>query len=774
MVVPLALALVPVWLMRDALLGLGALYQRDVHLYWHHQAEAFVRAVAAGSWPVWDRTVGFGQPLLANSSAQVLYPLTWLNLLMRPWWYYTVFAVVHLVLSAAGMYRAARALACSRLGALAAAVLWTASGPFVSYVILWHHFSGAAWLPWILAGALTLGRSPTPRAVLAFGGVFAMAILAGSFEMVAMGAATTAAALGWTLRHARAPWPEVRAVLVRAAAAGALALGLSAAQWMPTVEVALRSGRRELPRETRTYWSLNPIVAGDLLLPGFAAEVTTSSALRKTVYEGREPFLPSLYLGLSAAGLVVAGCVGHRGRGSGMLAAAGVAALIFAFGRYTPVYDVLMALAPPLKAFRYPVKVMVLVALCWSLLAGMGVDYLRRADIKMRVVRRVRLAAAATPVLAASVAAALYADGAARGGRDVALAAVIAAAGAACAVAALRGGRWRNALAAIAAVIAAAEVTLYNRSLVEVAPIELYAHRPEVLAFLDPAPDARLYCYDYSVGFFDPSDTRDPAVHRLARLPAGWGFEHAKALAEQMSLTPVVSSRWGRLSGFDVDYTGLASVPMQQIAYLLRAMEGTTGHIRMLQLGGIDYVVARHPAPLEGLLPRAEVPGLFEAPIRVSSVPDPMPAAYVVPRTRAAEGLSGLSVLLDPAFDFRRQALVPGIAPPASAGRLGTARIVEARPDRLRVEVDSPDGGYLVVLESYDPGWRAAIDGSAAPVVPANILFRGVAVTAGRHVVEMTYRPASVVAGVIVSALCLLFGAAAWAGAVRQPGPVST
>jgi hypothetical protein len=212
---------------------------------------------------------------------------------------------------------------------------------------------------------------------------------------------------------------------------------------------------------------------------------------------------------------------------------------------------------------------------------------------------------------------------------------------------------------------------------------------------------------------------------------------------------------------------------MQQIAYLLRAMEGTTGHLRMLQLGGIDYVVARHPAPLEGLQRHAEVPGLFEAPIRVFRVPDQMPPAYVVPRTCAAEGLPGLSVLIDPAFDFRHQALVPGIAPPASAGRLGTARIVDARPDRLRFEVDSPDGGYLVVLESYDPGWRAAIDGSAAPVVPANILFRGVAVTAGRHVVEMTYRPASVIAGIIVSALCLLLAVAAWAGAARQRRAVS-
>src|SRR5687768_2411417 len=237
--------------MRDALLGGGALYQRDIHLYWHHEAEAFVRAVAAGAWPVWDRTVGFGQPLLANSSAQVLYPLTWLNLLMKPWWYYTVFVTAHLIVSAAGVYRACRLLGGSRPGSVAASLLWTCSGPFLSYAILWHHFSGAAWLPWMLAASLRAARAPELRPLLAMAAVLAMMLLAGSFEMAAMGCVIAAVAVLWTLRAGRAHGPRWRAVLVRVTAAGVLGLALSAGQWMPTVDVALRSGRRALPRETR-------------------------------------------------------------------------------------------------------------------------------------------------------------------------------------------------------------------------------------------------------------------------------------------------------------------------------------------------------------------------------------------------------------------------------------------------------------------------------------------------------------------------------------------
>ena len=41
-------------------------YYRDIHLQWLPQAEAFVRCFHAGSWPVWNPWVSFGQPFLAN------------------------------------------------------------------------------------------------------------------------------------------------------------------------------------------------------------------------------------------------------------------------------------------------------------------------------------------------------------------------------------------------------------------------------------------------------------------------------------------------------------------------------------------------------------------------------------------------------------------------------------------------------------------------------------------------------------------------------------
>src|SRR5262249_36760738 len=78
---------------RDVLFAGQVYHYRDIHLQWIVQAEAFVRCVKAGSWPVWNPYVSFGQAFLANPNAEVLYPLTWLNLVMMPWTYYTLFVV---------------------------------------------------------------------------------------------------------------------------------------------------------------------------------------------------------------------------------------------------------------------------------------------------------------------------------------------------------------------------------------------------------------------------------------------------------------------------------------------------------------------------------------------------------------------------------------------------------------------------------------------------------------------------------------------------------
>ena len=52
-------------------------------------------------------------------------------------------------------------------------------------------------------------------------------------------------------------------------------------------------------------------------------------------------------------------------------------------------------------------------------------------------------------------------------------------------------------------------------------------------------------------------------------------------------------------------------------------------------------------------------------------------------------------------------------------------------------------GGVLALHALYYPGWVAEIDGKPAPVLRADVLFRGVEVPPGHHRIVFRYAPFS-------------------------------
>jgi hypothetical protein len=69
------------------------------------------------------------------------------------------------------------------------------------------------------------------------------------------------------------------------------------------------------------------------------------------------------------------------------------------------------------------------------------------------------------------------------------------------------------------------------------------------------------------------------------------------------------------------------------------------------------------------------------------------------------------------------------------------AAVVYARPssDEVLVRISSDQNGFVRVLEAFDPGWTATVDGKSAPLVPANGFAMAVPVPAGSHTVRLRY-----------------------------------
>ncbi len=82
-----------------------------------------------------------------------------------------------------------------------------------------------------------------------------------------------------------------------------------------------------------------------------------------------------------------------------------------------------------------------------------------------------------------------------------------------------------------------------------------------------------------------------------------------------------------------------------------------------------------------------------------------------------------------------------------------SAIITAYTPERVVIDVNLPSPGWLVLTDSYYPGWQATVDDQPVEIEPVNLMFRAVQVPAGQHTVQFNYAPRSLKIGGLISAL---------------------
>jgi hypothetical protein len=98
-----------------------------------------------------------------------------------------------------------------------------------------------------------------------------------------------------------------------------------------------------------------------------------------------------------------------------------------------------------------------------------------------------------------------------------------------------------------------------------------------------------------------------------------------------------------------------------------------------------------------------------------------------------------------PEVDFRETVLLedsPICHSRAANEPQASARIVSYTNTDIVVEATLPEGGgYVVLNDIWHPWWVAEVDGRAAPMPRANVMFRAVAVPQGRHEARFKFEP---------------------------------
>jgi hypothetical protein len=301
-----------------------------------------------------------------------------------------------------------------------------------------------------------------------------------------------------------------------------------------------------------------------------------------------------------------------------------------------------------------------------------------------------------------------------------------------------------------------------HKTLNHTASPAFYAYRPPIVDALSDLGHQRLFVREYLLFSASGPGPEEKAgqqidLHGLSADASGV----SKALSSLVYLYPPSAGRFDLESSYDQDLLGLYPNHLGALVKMFRDVEGTPAYVRLLRMGAVSRVVALQSTFLEELVPRATFESLYPWPARVFEVKDALPRCFVVSSSRIADGGAALVLASDPSFDPRREAILSsGSATPPAPGFAGSCAIETLIPDRAVLRAALSDPGFLVLVNTYEPGWHVLVDGQKAPLLRANVTFQGVALSQGVHRVELIYRPLSVVIGAGISLVTLLGGVA--------------
>ena len=697
--------------------------------------------IRRGELPVWTTQLCSGLPLAGSSADPIglgafalLPPAAALDL----------FVIVLLLVAAHGAYGFARRAGADRTSAVLAGLAFAGSGYIACQL---KHLAIVSTVVWLPVGLLLIDRALSPpraadgrdgapagdgwhRALTigAFGLVFAQQVLSGFPQSAYICALVYGSFALFRALQGRTQLASPRRwMLLLGGLAVAVALGAGAGAFVLLPMSALgsisdRAAEVQLGYDWATrlaYWPPNILT---FLIPYINGDISDNT------YKGPPFFWEDYgYVGALTFLLAIFGAVRERRRPMVIfLIAMTILAYLFVLGAATPVFKVAYLLIPGMKTFRFPTRFLIVVELGLAVLGAIGLTRLR-ADMQERF-----SAVSRAPVwIATAICAITAVDLWYHQPRQNPM---------------VPAGEWLAPPATAQLILAE---TPHPRTFT---PRQRELHRGAFLAARGWA-DVRPY--------FDLRGVLQPNTGG-----AFWGVPSADCYA---GIAPRwYTDVWGDHNREDSLATRMSLVDPSKQALLLHP-----GFARLLKGYGVTHVLSAFPQRGTDLQYVGRDGNAFvyrvEGAARVRFVP--------TARFGTSDGAAAAR-LLDGAFDPDAEILlhdgyvVTDSPPPAPLTAPGKAVITDESQRSLTVSVDAPRPGYLLLADTYYPGWTATVDRAPAPVIRANLSVRAVPVPQGRSEVRFSYEAPGVAAGIRITlvsmALLLLWTFAAGYAVLRS------
>lgn len=755
-------------------------------------------SIRAGEIPLWNPYILGGQPFLAAGQNAALYPLGVVFYIFPLAQAYAIFAVLHYWLAACAMYFLGRVLGLRGFAALISGVIYAYSGFMVVSVVFPMVVSAATWLPAILAVAeLTLreegkrksGDFSQPRQLffaLAAAVLIGVQFLAGHVEIsyyillvLAFYAAWRILGMNVSWRPREIRWRGLARAGVIMVGIVALSFALAAIQILPLYEL-VRANFREgstLYAEV-AGWALPTRQVLTFFIPDFFGNPTAHSyfdifegvwkaAPQGTIFWGVKNYVEAgAYVGILALVLAVVGVFNRQRelRSSKFLfLTLAVLSLLFAFG--TPLYAILFYGLPGWNQLHTAFRWIFPWTLSIAFLAGAGVDALAAAFavtagartrrvltlvgvglfavglvtlflVALSLVMREQFVQIADAFVRASdLAQPVFETGQAfwsYQARNIAIFGLFVVLAGAVLLVARMQWRVKNvpvwkplALLVVVADVFVAGIGFYPR-----AEMKLAQFVPRAIQFLQQDKSLyRIASYDVRGEKLMNANSAMPFGIQDIR---GYDSIIAKQYVEYMqALAPQEELLYNRIAAF-YDYSPLRSP--------------------LLNLLNVKYILTTRAVPF------ANYPLVYDGEIKIYENPNVLPRAFLVNEARVIPDRQELLGELAKA-DVTREVLLeqaPSTPPVGGTGENPLPTFEKYTGSEVILHTNAAAPTYLVLTDTFFPGWIGQIDGKDTPIYRADGNFRAVAVPAGEHTVRFKYSPISFRVGSVLSLLAVI------------------
>ncbi|HEU4377870.1 MAG TPA: hypothetical protein VFR73_04805 [Hyphomicrobiaceae bacterium] len=713
----------------------------DAKAHFLPQIQFLAHSFARGQSPFWAPYVFSGQPQIADPQSMIFSPPFLLLALLNPApsvWAADATLLAMVFLGGAALMLWFRDQGWHWAGALIAALAF-AYGAAMAWRI--QHVGQVLSLTYLPITMLCLDRALRRRSIVygAAAGVAAALIVLGRDQVALLSLYLLAGFAAWRILAADRPVEAARANLLPLAAGAASALLVFAVPVLLTVLFAAESNRPEIDYIGAGRGSLHPALLLTLVAPD-----VFGAAGRMEDYWGPPSFAWSdtglyiaqnvgqLYIG--AIPLLLILLAGLRGqlwtRDIRFFTVASVLMVLYALGWYTPAFQVFFTLLPGISLYRRPADAVFLIGALGAILAGYAVHRLftdRQGPMPPR--QALTMAGSIGGAFLLAIALAVWRDRLPLLPYPLGMSALtFLAAGLL-----LYWVRLGTALQpTLAAILLAAFTTLdlaYHNG-----PTLASALPPSTYAALEPnTNNATIAILKSKV--VDDAKRRD----RIELTGLGFHWPNASlthSLENTLGYNPLRLRLYSAATGAE-DHVGLPD--QRKFSPLLPSYRS-----KLASLLGLRFIAAG--APID-TIDRNLKPGDLPLVARTSDgfIYENRDTYDRVLFATSAQSADFERMLKDgqwPDVDLRTTVLLEDAGPARTTpAQPGEARIVSYTNTNIELAADSPDGGWVVLNDVWQPWWFAEVDGRPAEILRANVLFRAVAVPPGRHKVRFVFRP---------------------------------